>query len=466
MRQFESVLVFVAVFAVMWPVVFGVRPRRGIVAGVLAATLVIHLQAEGFRWQMLPLDVLAVGLAIGDVLFMDRELKWSDRVARGVAGLAGVGLAALPAVLLPVPTMPTPSGPSAVGTFSFEVEDPDRVEIHGRADGRARRFMAQVWYPAEPAPDLPALTWSEDWDVVAPAVSEQWGLPGWFLNYTRYTHSNSRESLAPAEGTFPVVIYSHGLAGFRTNTVNQVENLVSNGYVVITIDHTYLSSVTRFPGGDVIPFDPGAVPSEEEAGAEVSAEATEQALFTIEQDIATVVNNLNAGASGVFGSLSEKADLTRIGVYGHGAGGGGALIFCLRDEEQRCDAVLGMDAWVERIPDRVLSIPLGQPALFLRTDDWRDTENDSVLRGIAGRSSSASYWVGVEGAEHNDLLAAPLLTPYGPQLGITGSIPAGTVVPIVNNYLLGFFDVFLLGAGPAALDKVTFDAVTVEVFNP
>jgi hypothetical protein len=74
--------------------------------------------------------------------------------------------------------------------------------------------------------------------------------------------------------------------------------------------------------------------------------------------------------------------------------------------------------------------------------------------------------VGVEGAGHNDFLVTPLLSPIGSQLGLRGPIPAGRVVPIVDNYLLGFFDVFLLGTGSAALDSVSFPEVTLQVIEP
>jgi hypothetical protein len=58
------------------------------------------------------------------------------------------------------------------------------------------------------------------------------------------------------------------------------------------------------------------------------------------------------------------------------------------------------------------------------------------------------------------------LSPVAQQLGLTGPIPAGRVIPIVDRYLLGFFDVYLLETGSAALDTASFDEVTVEVIRP
>ena len=63
MRQFELILLFVAVFAVAWPAVFGVRSRRGIVVSGLIVAFVAQLQIEGFRWQMV--SALRAGSWVG-----------------------------------------------------------------------------------------------------------------------------------------------------------------------------------------------------------------------------------------------------------------------------------------------------------------------------------------------------------------------------------------------------------------
>lgn len=464
MRTLELALFFAILFAVAWPVVFGVRPRRGIVTGALVVAIIAQLQVEGYRWQMVPLYVLASGLAVGDILFVDRGLRWTNRVSRGVFGLAGAGLAAVLAIVLPIPELPLPSGPEAIGTFTVEVTDVDREEVYGPSPGEPRRIMAQLWYPAVDPGDLDPEPWSEDWDVVAPAMSRRLGFPSWFLNHTRYTDSHSYASLRVAPGTFPVVIYSHGWTGFRTIGVNQVESLASNGYVVIAIDHTYGAVATRFDNGDIVEYDPTALPDEEEVGVVAYEDAAADLVSTFAADIVTVLDELEAGEGGVFATLASSLDLTRIGVYGHSTGGGAAIQVCLEDE--RCDAVLGFDPWVEPLPDRVLKISGTRPALYMRSDEWRDNENDADLRGIANRSEEVTYWIGVDGAGHNDFVATPLLSPVAGRFGLKGPIPAGRVVPIVDNYLLGFFDVFLLGTGSAALDNVSFPEVSLEVVNP
>lgn len=462
MRRLELILAFASIFAVAWPAVFGVRPRRGIVFFGLTAGIVVQLQLEGYRWQMIPLYVVAAGLAVGDILFIDREIAWANRIARGLFGVAGVLLAAALAVILPVPELPVPSGPESIGTVTVELIDRERQEMYGERPGGPRKFVAQVWYPAQADEEVELLPWHQDWDVVAPAMSRRLGFPSWFLDHTRYTSSHASPSLLPVDGNFPVVIYSHGWTGFRAIAVNQIESLVSSGYIVIAPDHTYGAVATRVDG-EVVEYDPAALPDEREVTESEYQAASEELVATFAGDIVTVLDELDRGDFGRFAGIIESADTTRVGVFGHSTGGGAAVRVCLQDE--RCDAVLGQDPWVEPLPDEVIRQSATRPSLFMRSDDWRNTENDAVLRGIAGRSESVTYWLGVEGAGHNDFLVTPLVSPIAAQLGLKGPIPAGRVIPIVENYVLGFFDVFLLGTGPAALDSVSFEEVTVEVIN-
>ena len=63
-----------------------------------------------------------------------------------------------------------------------------------------------------------------------------------------------------------------------------------------------------------------------------------------------------------FGEMANHIDLGLVGVYGHSTGGGAAVRFCLSDE--RCKAVLGMDAWVEPVPDRVIATPAVEADAF------------------------------------------------------------------------------------------------------
>jgi hypothetical protein len=242
-----------------------------------------------------------------------------------------------------------------------------------------------------------------------------------------------------------------------------METLASNGYVVVAVDHTYGAVATRL-GDEVIEYDPAALPTREEVGDEAHLRAGDQLITTYAEDVVAVLDAMAAGVEGPFGSVAGGVDMERVGVFGHGAGGGAAVVVCLQDE--RCDAVLGFDPWVEPIPNRVIRETPIHPALYMRSDEWRGGPDDATLRGMVGRAEAVTYLVDVEGAGKNDFVSLPLLSPMAAQLGLKGPIPAGRVIPIVDNYLVGFFDVALLGTGPASLENVTFPEASVEVVTP
>lgn len=431
---------------------------------MLSVALLGQLQVEGFRWQMIPLYLVAIGLAVGDVFFLDRHLEWSRRLIRGVLGVTGLLLASALPVVLPVPEVPAPSGPDPIGTMTVDLIDRSRDELYGPDPGEPRELVAQVWYPAAGLEDTPPLVWSSDWEVVAPAISRNMGFPGWFLNHTQYSLSHARPTVPIAGGTFPVVIFSHGWQGVRSIALNQVEHLVSNGYIVIAPDHTYLAAATVLADGEVAYDDPDALPDSEDVAADVYEQSAMDLVATQAADLVTILDELETGQDGAFAGIAGAVDHSRIGIYGHSSGGGAAVKTCLQDE--RCAAVLGMDPWVEPLDEADLRINITKPALFMRSGEWLDTPNDGLLQGIAGRGESVTYMVDIADASHNDFVMTPLLSPASSQLGLTGDIPGGRIITIVDNYVLGFFDVFLLGTGPAALDSVTFPEATVSVIDP
>jgi pimeloyl-ACP methyl ester carboxylesterase len=476
MRLFETIQLAVVAAAVFLPVVFSRRLRRGRMAVVLLLAALVQLVAEGFRWQLVPLEVGTVALAVGDALWDDRRVRGLRRFRRGLLGTIGLAAVAFLPWALPVPELPEPAGRFEIGTATFELVDPERAEGYGlpeveaEADpepevqsgaededqeeptGPPRRVVVQVWYPAVPADDAQRVPWTPDMDVVGPAMSEHLGFPGFFLDHTADIPSHSVADAPPLDGRFPVVLSSHGWSGFRTINLPQIESLASRGFMVIAPDHPFGAVATRFPSdGSVARLDPRALPDEADVGEAAYAEAAELLVETFSEDLILVLDQLEVGDEGAFGALAAHADVEHVGVFGHSTGGGAAVRTCLVDA--RCDAVAGLDAWVEPISDRTVATELQIPSLFVRSEEWRGTQNDRRLRGQAERSPSESYWVAIEGAGHNDFVAAPLLSPIGDRFGLTGPIPADRVIPIVDGYLVSFFERYLLGVGGTALDQ-------------
>ncbi len=462
MRLWEWLLTGVCVLAVLWPALEGRRPRRGLVAAALLVTLVVQFLAEGFRWQLWGLYGVAVGMALGDVLTGERQLVSYQRIRRVALGLVGIILVVAPVWALPIVEIPPPTGPYQVATTSLELPGSDRIEDYGPNPGSFRRLMAQVWYPGKaPENTEPLSPWLADLEVVGPAMAESFGLPGFFLNHTRYTPSHSYGQVVPYRGKIPVVIYSHGWRLFRNAAVHQMESLASHGYLVIALDHTYGSVATVFPDGRIALLDPEALPDSDEVGDEAFEEAAVQLLEIYSEDLRLVIRGLEQGASGPFGALAELADLDRLGIYGHSLGGGAAVRTCL--VESVCRVVAALDGWVEPISSSELSGELDVPSMFIRSDPWRELENDQVLRGLVERSNRRTYWIGIENTVHSDFTIAPLLSPLGSRLGLRGSMPPAQVFAVLDHYLVEFFDRHLLEVGGRELTEAPPPGVLFEL---
>jgi dienelactone hydrolase len=481
MRTLESVQLALVVVAIVLPVVLGRRLPRVRMAVALVAAMIAQLVFEGYRWQLLPLEIATLLLAAGDALWEERRFRGIVRLRRGVLGALAIGLIAPLPLVLPVPELPAPNGAFSVGTATFVLVDSEREELYGlpEPDPEAenepvpegqeeeerlapRRIVVQVWYPAQLETDQEPVIWNPDLDVVGPAMAERLGLPSFFLSHTDEVTSHSYSGAPPLEGEFPLVLSSHGWTGFRTINLNQIESLASHGFVVIAPDHTYGSIAVRFPDdGTVALLDPRALPSEEETEPEAYQEASEQLVETYADDLAFILDTLEAGPEGALAEIADHVDMDRIGAFGHSTGGGAVARLCLQDA--RCEAVLGMDAWVEPVPDRIVAQEFQIPSLFMRSEDWWGTPNDRRLRGLAERSPAVSYWIGLAGAGHNDFVMTPLFSPIADRLGLKGPIASERVVPIVDDYLIAFFDRYLLGVGGAALDQPAPPEVELEV---
>ena len=124
-------LALVGAAAVIWPTAFGSRSRRGIVFAASTLAVSAQLILEGFRWQLIPLYLVVIAMGVGDLFSMERELPWWRRVSRMALGLIGVGMMTAPLVALPVPVLPLPSGELAVGSATFSLVFPDRLDPYG-----------------------------------------------------------------------------------------------------------------------------------------------------------------------------------------------------------------------------------------------------------------------------------------------------------------------------------------------
>jgi predicted dienelactone hydrolase len=375
---------------------------------------------------------------------------------------------------------PTPSGPHAIGVVELRLTDRARPDPFAES-GAAREIVVRVSYPAENDGAFERLRQDRIPGIAAlivgaflpNPVTASWGaLP---------THAKRDATLATAQQRYPVLIFSHGMGSYPEQNTALVEHLVSHGYVVMAVNHSYLSSYFRFADGSMIgleflfrpnPFPDDAQQSldEDALGAKLAdpgISTTERAALirqraainqrstdrwadihgVMSADQRFVLDSLSAWPAD--SSLAGRLDLDRVGVFGMSSGGTATHMTCAVD--RRCGAGLNMDGF--------------QPLLIdlppLRTPFMHMSRAPGLTNEIAHEQSQAlSYIVRVAGAEHlsftDDVLTLYRLKHFG-GLGddLLGTIDADRMVQIVNDYVLAFFNESLLGQHQPLLDGST-----------
>jgi hypothetical protein len=71
-------------------------------------------------------------------------------------------------------------------------------------------------------------------------VSESTGIPSGFVKHGSRLMSSAVKGAQPIKDKkFPLILFSHGDGGSTVQNLSQIEQLVSNGYMVVACDHTY-----------------------------------------------------------------------------------------------------------------------------------------------------------------------------------------------------------------------------------
>jgi predicted dienelactone hydrolase len=450
MRPLEILITLLA--AACFPALTFSRRARWIylLPALAGVSVILHLLLEGYRWQMVPLYALTAGLCLFALAAFlrpgrdSRTVLWK-RIAGPAAGLLLTGLAAALPILLPVPHAPAPTGAYRVGTFSMLLVDESHRELYSGNPQEPRRFMVQFWYPADPGPNAQPAPWVDDPQVFAPAMSHYLGFPSFFLSHVRYVRTDSYldAPLSSASRTYPVLLYSHGWSGFRQQDTSLMQELASQGYVVVSIEHTYSAIVSTFPDGTAAYKNPAALPSglpDDEYFA-----AANKLVHQWVDDIAFTLDALaGMNASDTEHGLQGRLDLEQVGVFGHSFGGGATVEFCSRDP--RCKVGVGLDAYVIPVDDAILATGLRQPFLFLYSEIWSAKEpvNFDRFKAIRSRSDQAVVFK-ILGTSHYDFSDLPMMSPIAAQLGLKGPLKGPRVVRIIDDYVLAAFNRALRG---------------------
>jgi predicted dienelactone hydrolase len=431
---------------------FGVAGSAPRIASLvlLAITTAGQIGVQGFRWQLAPIYLCSTILLA--VTFTDHRLTGST-VSIAAWGSAALVAAALIAVMrFPPATVPPTTGPFAVGTSVMHLVDAGRAETLAANYHGPRELMIEFWYP-----------------TVRPSAKRS-GSSGWTHRLRRVLAGDKLASslveapLAPSRALYRVIIFSPSWRGQRDQNLFQLEELASHGYVVVGIDHPYVSRTTVFPDGRVVyassaPFwDLSSAASTQRSFAEIERELSVRVA-----DIKFVATSLArlAHAEGQ-GRWNGRIATDSFGILGYSFGGAAAAQVC-RDDP-RCAAGINMDG---SLFGTVADAGVPRPFLFIDEKTQQPSASEltqangekrrfaqMVARDARERANSiekyGGYRIVISGTDHANFTDPPEDQSLRYDLFDIGRINPERALRIINAYTLAFFNHYLKGM-PATL---------------
>jgi uncharacterized protein (TIGR03067 family) len=262
---------------------------------------------------------------------MRKSLLWPCVVMTSLcAGFPGV----MAAQLSP---LPAPTGPYAVGRTQFDWMDESRVDLEN--ENGHREIVVWVWYPASPQSDAQSAEW----------LPGTWGemFSGWQTRLRRLnappgstvpepqkasdpintirTHAYTDAPVASEPGKYPVLLFSPGWGELPLAYATLIEEIVSHGYIVAGVVHTYCSPFTVFSDGRVAGQHEFARDLPGAPRTSWDRLIPEPAFRILTGDLRFTLNQLEQVNADANSPLKGRFDFDHVGVFGHSIGATAAI---------------------------------------------------------------------------------------------------------------------------------------------
>lgn len=452
MQAFELVLITSTTIYILFSHLINNKLSKTPIVVLLVILLLGQLLFEGHRWQMIPGYLLWLIAFI--TALRGKENNTTSillRILKTIGFIPLLGLAIGLPMLLPVFDLPKTTGQYAVGTTDIHLQLDREEVITDEVDKRS--FMIKAWYPT-----------NELFGEIDPYVDQagrngfatKYGLPTPMLNYLDKVETNVYQDVKVLDLKLPVLIFSHGYHSKANGYYALLKEIVSQGYIVFAINHTYESTGTTFTDGKESYFnfdyagkvdgggwdkvDPAIKAFKEGKSFEERHPLVREALTNyfvgdmIERwslDIVDVLDQLSKWNNE--GRFKNKLDLSSIGVLGHSRGGGAAGESLLMDSRIKAGANIDGVQW-----GRIVDTLFQQPFLYL-SSDWPASHENLGQHAYINKSDSYFYEGLIKQSGHSNFMDIPFMIPVK-SLSQAGDIDPNLAMEITNKVIVSFFD--------------------------
>lgn len=161
--------------------------------------------------------------------------------------------------------LPHPTGKYGIGRIAYDWVDHSRMEQFSKVPGAHRELMVYVWYPtdgrkssakhSEYLPGIDSIAESKDGEEMRDFWGDSWAL---LQSDKIVSETFDKSPIASGNELFPVITFSPGLGVPVTAYTTLIQEVVSHGFVVVSIEPTYEAPIVIFSDGRLVAALPDA----------------------------------------------------------------------------------------------------------------------------------------------------------------------------------------------------------------
>ena len=332
------------------------------------------------------------------------------------------------------PADPLKPGAYPVGVTTTVFVDHSRIDP---ATKEPRTLVTEIWYPAtDDARGLPKNKLSQFFPGGVTPSLEQLIKLAYRKPIAEIDAQFWNDAIRDArvrDGKFPVLIFSHGNRGTRTQNTFWCDFLASRGYVIVSADHTGNAMVTILNGKPVL----------------YQNEGREQSWKDRPKDMSFLLDQMTLWANGADSRFAGKLDLSKVAATGMSFGSMTAIR--VADEDPRFKAVLAMSGAPESHTNLLV------PSLYMigSEDTTIKAEGNARVRENYGKHTGAGFLLEMKNGGHYSFTDMfKLNANFGDGIGegkrrATGEAFKFTSMEktyaLINAYSLAFLGTYLKG---------------------
>lgn len=278
------------------------------------------------------------------------------------------------------------------------------------------------------------------------------------------------------DGSYPLVVFSHGAFGYYQSNYSTYAELASNGYVVAALDHPHHSIFTKDIDGKTIIVDKGFM----DDVMKINETTDDEEVFNMSRSwvglriddenfvLDTIKNAKNTKTLDTSWHTDDKdailevlshTDTEKIGLIGHSLGGASGVT--VAGQRSDIDAVVDLDGTmlgeIREVQDGKNvydSEPYPVPILdFTKKKDYNDREEYKNKNGYpyvneyVVQNAKDGKTVSFAGVEHMDFTDLPLISPFIAEKLGSSDVDHEKIMNEINGIVLNWFDYYLKNEG-------------------